>query len=189
MGARKLSQSVVTVNAGMEASGIEAIGPAASGQDRSSAQPNLVALHAAIWAAVGKVAEKENRRDDLPDGFTGKVEMYIAAKIAGSVYRQGFTADLSVGHASTRASSSLPNTGAIVGHILALLNEKTREAVLRDLPAVYASNAGELPEVPEEISAAADGLLAKLRATKSQAVRGSVSCKYQQDQPALGIVG
>lgn len=180
MAARKLKQIQPEVNQQQQ--------PA--GKAETSTAPNLVAISAAVWESIGKIAGKENRRDDIPDGFAGKVELYIAARIDnGPVYRQNFAGQISVGHASQRATSSLPNMGEVIGHILAQLNGATREAILRDLPAIYAANNGELPAVPKEIEEAAEGLLGKLRATKQIDVRGSVSVKYEPAAPALGLVG
>jgi hypothetical protein len=176
---RKLKQPAAAVN-----------GPTISAAAAPAAKPNLMALSAAVWETTKYVCGKECRRDDVPDGasYPG-IELAITAKIAGQVYRQFFTADLTVGHGQDVAQSSLPNTGAIIGHILAQLNEKTREAVLRQLPAIYASNGGELPDVPAEIAEAADGLLSKLRATKSVHRRGAVSAKYSPAAPSLQLVG
>lgn len=155
----------------------------------NAAPVNKLALAAAVWEAVGKIAGKESRRDDIPDGSAHKIELYLAAKIDGQIYRQGFTANLTVGHGSTRAASSLPNMGEVLGHVLAQLNGATREAVLAKLPEIYAANDGKLPEVPAEIAAAADGMLEKLRASKTQTVRGPVSVKYDPAAAPLSLVG
>jgi hypothetical protein len=181
MAAKKLKQIATAVNQPARLDQQPAAG------SETAAAPNLVALSAAVWEAVGRVAEKENRRDDIPDGFSGRVELSLAAKIQGQIYRQQFTADLTVGYGSQAATSSLPNVGAIVGHILARLNAATREAILRELPAAYAAAGGKL-EVTAEIEAAAEGLLSKLRATKQIAKRGPVSCKYQPAAPSLSLV-
>lgn len=159
---------------------------AASGQ-----KANLVAAHAAIVSAVSRWAGQNERRDDLPDGYHAKVQVSIAAKVEGvnEIYRKGFTVDLSVGHSSTRASSSNPSLPKLIGLIMAKLNEQTREAILRDLPEIFASNGGELPEVDSAIATAVDGMMKKLRASKPQTVRGSVTGEVREDAPSLAIVG
>jgi hypothetical protein len=178
MPARKLKQAAAVVN--------QPAAPAAP-----AGQPNLVAAHAAIWESIGKLYGQEGRRDDLPDGFAGRIELSIAAKVEGVAqpFRQGFTVDLTAGYASQRASSTLPKVGLIVGHILGLLNAATREAVLRDLPAIYAANDGDLPDVPATVAEAAESLLAKLRASIPQKVRGSVSAKCTAGALPLSLVG
>lgn len=177
MAARKLKQQTAEVN--------QPAAPAAP-----AGQPNLVALSAAVIETVKYISGKESRRDDVPDGFhSSGIELSIAAKINGQIYRQSYTADLSVGHKQTAATSSLPNMEMVVGHILAQLNAATREAVIRQLPEIYAANGGELPDVPAAIAEAADGLLSKLRATKSVERRGCVSAKYSPGRPSLALVG
>lgn len=180
MAQRKLKPQQVEVNQ-----------PSAGGSNQPANRVGLVAANAAIWAGLGKLTEQEAKRDDLPDGFAGRIEYSIAARVDGcaQTYRQGFTVDLTAGHASQRASSSLPKMEKIVGHILSLLNHATREAVLRDLPAVYAENNSDLPDVPADAAEVAEKLLAKLRASKQIQVRGSVSAKCQAAAMPLGLVG
>lgn len=184
MAARKLKQVAAPVNEAAINQASES--PA---QDAAKAPASLVIQNAAIWAAVGKLCAANDRRDDLPDGIAKRVDVYLAARVdGGPVYRKGWAVDLSVGHGSQRASSSLPNTGKIVGAILGLLNTATREAVLRDLPALYAASGGDLPDVDPAIASAAEGMLAKLRASKQVDVRGSVSAKAVEQAAPVGLV-
>jgi hypothetical protein len=126
----------------------------------------------------------------MPDGYSARgVEVLIVAKIEGAIFREQYTADINVGHASVRASSVNPDMSQVLGLILSKLNEQTREAILRDLPAEFAANGCELPEVDAAIAEAASGMLKKMRASKSQDVRGSVSVKYQSAPAALSLVG
>jgi len=175
--ARKLKQPAAAVN--------QPAAPAAPAKN-----VNLVALSAAAWECTNYIGKKESRRDDVPDGFSAKdIEVSLAVKIEGQIYRQFFKADLTVGHGQDTATSSLPEMGAIIGHILAQLNQATREAVIRELPAIYAANDSDLPEVPKAIAEAAEGLLSKLRATKTVHRRGAVSAKYTPANPPLTLIG
>jgi hypothetical protein len=143
-----------------------------------------------VLACAAKIASGEAVRDDIPDGYTASgVEVMIAAKIGGQVYREQFLADINVGHASVRASSVNPDMGQVLGLILSKLNTATRDKILADLPAEFAANGCELPEVDAGIAEAAAAMLKKMRASKSQDVRGSVSVKYQSAPAALSLVG
>jgi hypothetical protein len=152
---------------------------------------NLVELSACVWAAVGKIAEKESRRDDIADGASHDLELLIAARIDGEhVYQRHFRAGLQVGHESRRASNQNPPLGQLIGAILCKLNQATREAVLRDLADEFAAAGGQFAEVDATTAAAVDGMLAKMRAAMPQAtVRGSVSVKHQPAAVPLSIFG
>jgi hypothetical protein len=151
--------------------------------------PNLVAHAAAVWAVMGKVSDEQSRRDDIPDGFTGHVDLSIAAQVnGGQVYRQLFSADISVGHKSQRASSTGAPQEDVVAWILGHVNAATRESILRNLPEVYAGNGEQLP-VSQKDSEDAKEMLKRLRAKSTQVVRGSVSVKARAAQPPLSLVG
>lgn len=132
---------------------------------------------AVAWHALLKTADKQAIRADLPAGSHHTVNLAISGDVDGEPFDQSFSAILSVGVDSTRATSATPSLEKIVGAILGKLNERTREAILRDLPEDFAANGCDLPEVPEAIAEKASAMLSRLRAKKSVDVRGSVSCK------------
>jgi len=144
---------------------------------------------AAIMAAVSKVGGECFVRDDLPDGASHRVHVNIAARIEGQadLYRQQFTADLSVGHASQRASSTGAPQEDVIAWILGHVNSATRESILAKLPEVYAANGEALP-VSDHDAADAAAMLKRLRAKSTQAVRGSVSIKVNQSEVPMGLV-
>jgi hypothetical protein len=142
------------------------------------AAPNLLAARAAVFAAVNKRVSEVFQRDDIPDSASfGTFDVCIAAKIDGQRFVDRFTSAVSTGHASTRASSSLPNVDAIVGHILNELAPAHRAAILRRLPEIYAEHNGELPDVPKSVVDETEMMLKKLRASKTQVVRGTCHVK------------
>ncbi len=145
---------------------------------------DLVALRAAAYTTLAKIADKEISRDDIPDGFSGKVELLIAARINGKIIQEVFDSTISVGHASQRASTVTPQPAALLALVLSKLNTATREKILNELPADFVANGNAMPEPSPELTAEAEGLLAKLRANKPQTVRGNVSVKHVKgDEP------
>jgi hypothetical protein len=153
----------------------------------SSPAPSAVA--AIAWHALLKTADKEACRDDLEAGSTHIVNLNVAGDIDGQAFDQHITAVLAVGHESTRATSATPSVDRVIASILAKLNEATREAILRDLPEVYAANGCELPEVPAAIAEKTSAMLQRLRAKKQIDVRGSVSVKYSLGEVESGNGG
>ncbi len=144
----------------------------------AAGKPNLVGLRAAVFAALGKVAEDEGDRDELADGSAHRFSLTISGEIDGHGFGQSFAGALTVGHASQRASSTGPNQDHLLAYVLGKLNSATREKILRDTAAEFAAAGNELPTVDEaEISAARD-FRAGLRQKVSQQVRGSVRVEY-----------
>lgn len=150
---------------------------------------NKVAMANVVLAAAGKIIEKELRRDEIADGSSHKVELMLVARVDGQHrYSQQFEADVSVGHSSERASGQNPNVAKLLAHVLAKLNAATREAILRDLPAEFAANGGEFGAVDEAMSAAADGMLKRMRASMPKStVRGSISVKHAPPPAPLNL--
>lgn len=180
MAARKLKQVESQVNQTTATAGASSA---------PAGQANLVALSAAVWEAIGKISEKESRRDDIPDGFSGHIELSIAAKIQNQIYRQQFEADLTVGFAQETAASHTPGGDKrLLAFVLGKLNAATREAILRDIPDDYAASK-ELPAVDDGIMTAVDGMLSKLRANAKQQKRGAVSVKHKSAALPLALVG
>lgn len=186
MAARKLKNLETAVN---QPTFSQAAQPNQPPAGQPAGQPNLVALSAAVWETVNRVSAEQSRRDDIPDGFAGHVDLSIAARIQGQVYRQNFSAEISVGHKSTRASSTGAPQEDVVAWILGHVNAVTRASILEKLPEVFASNGEQLP-VSEKDSEDAAAMLKRLRAKKSQEVRGSVSVKASQvSEINLAVVG
>jgi len=147
-----------------------------TGNTTPSVSPNLAAARAAVVAVVSKWADQNGNRDDIPDGYANQnIEVCVAARIEGQRFVNMFNSRISVGHVSTRASSSLPNMNKIIGAILKKLNAATRESVMREVVAEFAENNFDLPEVSGEIATDTENMLKQLRASKPQTVRGSVS--------------
>jgi hypothetical protein len=140
-------------------------------------RPNLVGLHAAVFAALGKVAEDEGDRDELADGAAHRFSLTISGDIDGHAFGQTFAGGLTVGHASNRASSTGPNQDHLLAYVLGKLNSATREKILRDTAAEFAA-AGELPAVADANITAARDFRASLRQKVTQHVRGSVRVEY-----------
>lgn len=140
---------------------------------------NLPESLAAALACAAKVADKESARDSLTDGHTYKVEVSIVGSVDGEAVDQRIDAILSVGHETTKSSSSTPNPAQLIGHILSQLNRQTRDKIIRELPAAYEANGCELPAVDGAIADATEAMLSRLRAKKSVVARGAVSAKYK----------
>ena len=145
-----------------------------------------------IWHSLGKIAGKEAVRDDLSDGASHSLSLAISGEIDGDKFAPiKLTAYLIAGHASHRASTVTPDVPRLVAAILAKLNDRTREAILRDLPNEFEQAGNELPDVPDALVEKVEAMLARLRAKVTAAVRGAVSCRYavQNARPKLSVVG
>ena len=89
-------------------------------------------LSAAAWAAIGKIASKQNWRDGLAPGARHEVELSLSALVDGEPFEQDIAAVLTVGHDQQKATSATPNQSQLVAAILAKLNRATRQKVLRE---------------------------------------------------------
>jgi len=140
-------------------------------------QPAQLAIEeraAAVAAALAKFAKAHTDRDAMPDGAAYDVDIAMAATVNGQPLAAEVTADVTVGHAQTRASSVGPDQNHVIAAILAKLNTRTRNKILHDLPAEFAA-AGELPEVDPEAIEDVKAFRKALRAEVSQDVKGSVT--------------
>ena len=144
---------------------------------------NLVGMRAAVFAALGKVADSESCRDDLEDGAKHEFHLTISGVVNGCGFEQSFAGDLSVGHASERASSVGPNQDHLLAYVLSKMNHQTREKILRETASDFAEH-GELPAVADEQLKAAKEFRGELRQKVSQHVRGSVRVNYGTAAPA-----
>ena len=163
---------------------------AASESPATGGKVDMVAQSAAIWGAISKVAGKEFSREHLPGGVNHTIDIHIAARVdGGQVWQQDFTAMMSVGFDSERASSSACDQGKLLALLLAKLNTVTREKFLRETIENFAANGNELPEAPAEVVEDCDRLLSGLRSQKQTSVKGSVSVKHLPAAQRLAIFG
>jgi hypothetical protein len=151
--------------------------------NRTATPPAIVS--AVAWHALLKTADKETVRNDLAAGSAHSVNLTVCGDIDGEPFEQAISAILSVAHDSSRASSSTPALDHLIGSILAKLNARTRDAILRELPEQFAAAGCQLPEVPAEIAERTAVMLSRLRAKQSVPVRGSVSCRYRLTDSAV----
>lgn len=154
----------------------------------SKAPANLVEQHAAAVAAAQYALGKMDRRDELAQGGTYQVRLNITAQVDdGPPMRLDFSGPLTVGHDSDAALSHTPGGDKLfIAAALAKMNPATRETVLREVLADYAS--GGLPDPPAEIVEAVDAVLKQARAGRTQPRRGSVKYIATPAQPALSVV-
>ena len=138
------------------------------------------ATRAVLWHSLLKVADKESGslRDDLAQGSAHTIKLLVSGTIDGRQVNQPINAILAVGHDSTCATSSTPALPLIVGHILAKLNDRTRQSILRDLPEYFQQMAARCLTCPRPSPKKCAAMLVRLRAKKTVDVRGSVSAKY-----------
>lgn len=140
---------------------------------------------AVLWAALGKIAEKEGRRADLCEGATYDVTLAVAGDVGGQATERQATAVLSVGHGYAKASPAGPPAAHLVACILDKLNGATRQKLLDELPEAFA-RAGGLPEVDKGLIDAAEGMLRRLRSKDQVVQKGAVSCRYELAVPGAG---
>jgi hypothetical protein len=158
---------------------------------RPTRSVNSANLAAVAWHALLKTADREAVRDDLSAGTAHTIDLAVSGTVDGEEFFEHIVGQLSVGHDSQRASSANPPLDKLIGYILSQLNESHRNAILR-LPALYAEQGCELPEVSPAIAAETDAFLKKFRAAKTAKVRGSVSfkrCPVDSDSAAFSVVG
>lgn len=142
---------------------------------------NQAEADAVLWAALGKVAAKEARRDLLREECSYPVNVIVTGRVVDVDVRKSIRADLTVGSEQTRASSRGPDNTHLLACILGKLNQKTREKLCRDLPEDFLKAGESLPDVELSLHAMAKSLLSRLRSKQSTTVAGSVSCRYQLD--------
>ena len=134
---------------------------------------------AVVWAALEKIAGKERRRELLQPGAKHNVALSVSGSIDDrTIDRRKIAGVLSVGHDSTRTSSSGPGMTEVVGYLLAKLNPRTREKILRTLPEEFAAGENTMPVVDGDILESAKNLLGRLRAKQTVSAKGPVSFHY-----------
>jgi hypothetical protein len=135
-------------------------------------------LASAYWMSLGKVAEKEAKRDDLVDGKAYPFEGKLLLSIDGESLVQKLSGKLTVGHASTKNASVTPKLPEVLALILLSIAPKKRAELLNAI-AVNCESAGCLyPSPPAALVAEATEFLARLRTTKQETVRGPVKAEY-----------
>jgi hypothetical protein len=134
---------------------------------------------AAAWQAIGRLADKLSNRDALADGAAYTVNVQIKASIGKQTVVDTIgQINLTVGHATTKASSTGPDQAHLLAVLFSKLNRQTREAICRELAADYAANGCELPEVDKSLTEAATDLLKRLRQEKRVSQRGPVKAAF-----------
>jgi len=134
---------------------------------------------AVLWAALAKIADKESRRELLTAGREHAIDLTIAGDIDGSgVDRLSVEGKLTIGEDQTRAKSVPAPAADILAYMLRQLTASRRDALLRELPELFAANGNQVPDVEPHLREAAEGLLKRLAGRTEQTVRGSVSCRY-----------
>lgn len=149
---------------------------------------NKVELAAACWHAIAKIAAKAAAasRDELTPGASYPIpSIMISAEIEGQVWAQSFVAELSVAHDSERAGASI-KADNVLAYVLGQLAPAHRDAILRDLPAVFAANGNDLP-TDASIERAAKAVMQQCRATESTKTRGAVACDAKPNGGAAWI--
>jgi hypothetical protein len=117
-------------------------------------------LHAVLWAALGKIASRELRREQLPEGTKHELSIEIDARvgppIGGHKIELDLPAVLSIGHSCQSAASVAPDAAELLAYVLSQLNSATRMGLLRRLPEMYSGGkltqkmpAGEVNEVKD----------------------------------------
>lgn len=134
--------------------------------------PDFNALQSAALIAIEKYCGKFADRDLLPDGSAFNVDCSLLGSINGSQFELPIVATLTVGHESTKASSSTPAVVNVVAALLGKLNTATRTKAIADIVAGYAET-GDVDATSEMIEMAEE-LLASLRQSKQVTARGAV---------------
>jgi hypothetical protein len=135
---------------------------------------------AAFWHAVKSVAEKETkkRRPDLPAGRSFPIELELSGRVSDEPSADyNLSAQLTVGHDGTRNASQEPPAAQVIACVLGRMRADRRRQVLADLIADCAANSGKLPAQDPALVTTVEGVLAQLRSTVAQPVKGSVSCQ------------
>lgn len=125
-----------------------------------------------VWAALGKIADKELTRELIPPG-EHRVQGAVHGQVGGLTLEISAAATLAVGEDVQQLRSATPDQPKLVALLLSYLPERTRGTVLRDLAEKYAED-----EVDDVLKAQAKTLLEKLRTKESILKRGAVSCRY-----------
>lgn len=132
-----------------------------------------------VWAALAYVAGKRTQRDLLADGSNTKLAVDVTALING---RAKFSATvdgvLHVGEPAAVASSSAPDAATLLALALLELTPKQRDKFAANVLAHF-EKTQRLPDVADASIENAKALLKRLRATKNETRRGSVSFAIQ----------
>lgn len=130
------------------------------------------------WAALGRVAGKEARRQLLKPGKT-PFELNVRGSIGGEPWRALLSGELVVAEDTERTTSKLPPMEHLLGVVLSWLGPRKREELVKGLLEDYAAADHRLPEVDVAIVELAKRTLQQLRASTTSQVAGSVSAAYQ----------
>jgi len=136
------------------------------------------AARAALFAALGQLADREGDRSQLAGGRQHEVSLAIKGAVDDQPLFTICRGQLAIGVDATRVSSSACSSAELVAHLLTFIPKTRRAAALTQLVEAYRLAGGKLP-VEEELKAAAETALKKLRQEKTITVRGSVRYDYE----------
>jgi hypothetical protein len=147
-------------------------------------------LDSVVFGTLAKALEKAFDRRGLDDGDSHSVEADIVGKVDGIPFSTRLAADMTVGHASTRASSVTPDSAETLAYVLGLVamayGDAVVEDILDDLLSAYKVN-GKIPADPKYLGFV-EILQSALRKEKQTSVAGAVSVRTTQ-APTLSIAG
>lgn len=141
----------------------------------------------AILLALGQTLSKWADRDALPDGSAFKISAEIRGDCDGQAFSLPIATSLTVGHQSTRKSSSTPAVAEVLAAALAavavLADEDTARQVADSLVSEFAAR--KAIDVDQAFIDLAESTLAGLRASVECEVRGPVKCQASTREAEL----
>lgn len=137
--------------------------------------PPKVELGNAVLIAIAKQAEKWAHRDELQDGAKYVLDCQVAGTINGHPFSLPIGTTMTVGHATSKASSVTPELDAILAIMLDFIPADVRDDVIEYVLDEYRKE-GKLTANDAQLSQV-DELLAHMRQAKTVSARGAVSVK------------
>jgi len=131
-----------------------------------------------VWAAMGKVGQKQLKPKMLAEGSRHLVALRVEGEVDGVPFRQKLTSVVTIGHEQEKSSSVTPQVPELVAYILSKLNSATRDRLLNDIPKEFVECGNRLPTPSPVLVDEAKHMLKKLRETKTVVARGAIRCEY-----------
>ena len=132
------------------------------------------ALRSAVYHALAAHAAKERDRGQLIDGESYPLEISIEASCGAQAMVAEIVGDLTVGHATSSASSSGCDVAQVCAYMISQLPNAKQIQILDDLPARFELN-GQLPVVADDLIEAAARMHKRLRHRTTLEKKGQVS--------------
>jgi hypothetical protein len=136
-------------------------------------------MRAICWAALRGAANKETRRDCLPDGKGFDVVLRVAGELKTKPFACEIEARVAIGKDQQRCCSEAAPQAHLLAYVFSLMPKTRRDALLLELPEQFAEADERLPDVPAALVEAAENLLDRLRAKRQETTRGPVSVSYK----------